>query len=61
MKLTRRRLAAALLAPAAVQAQQPAPARDDLETARARLKANAEAVAKVEIPMSTEPAFTFNA
>lgn len=61
MKLTRRKLAAALLAPAAVQAQQPAPPRDEVEAARARLKANAETVAKVEVPMSTEPAFSFRA
>jgi hypothetical protein len=60
MKLTRRKLAAALLAPAAAAQQQPPPA-DDLAAARARLKANADAIAKVEVPMSTEPAFSFKA
>ena len=62
MKITRRKLAAALLVPAATI---PAPAQtaptDELEAARAEVKANAEALAKVEIPMSTEPAFRFQA
>jgi hypothetical protein len=56
-------LAAALLAPAAMTGQaeaQTAPT-DELEAARARVKANGEAVAKVEIPMSLEPAFRFQA
>ena len=61
MKLTRRKLAAALLAPAAAQAQAPTPQRDEVEAARARLKANAETVAGVKIPISTEPAFSFKA
>jgi hypothetical protein len=62
MKITRRKLAAALLAPAAAEPgqAQTAPA-DEVEAARARVKANAEAVAKVELPMSTEPAFHFEA
>jgi hypothetical protein len=61
MKLTRRKLAAALLAPAAAQAQTQTPPRDEVEAARTRLKANAEAIAKLEVPMSTEPAFRFEA
>ena len=61
MKLTRRKLAVALLAPAAAQAQQTTPASNDVEAARARLKANADTVAKVDVPMSTEPAFRFEA
>jgi hypothetical protein len=62
MKVTRRKLAAALLAPAAAaQAQTPSVPRDEVEAARARLKTNAEAMAKVDLPMSTEPAFRFEA
>ena len=62
MKLTRRKLAAALLAPAAAApAQTPTPPSDDLATARARLKSNAAAIAKVNVPMATEPAFRFEA
>lgn len=49
-----------MLAPAAL-AQTPAAAEDDLKAARDRIKANGEALAKVEIPMSTEPAFQFKA
>jgi hypothetical protein len=60
MKLTRRALATAMLAPAAL-AQTPAAAEDDLKAARDRIKANGEALAKVEVPMSTEPAFQFKA
>jgi hypothetical protein len=62
MKVTRRKLAAVLLAPAAAaQAQTPSAPRDEVEAARARLKTNAEALTKVELPMSTEPAFRFEA
>lgn len=62
MKITRRKLAAVLLAPAAAaQAQTPSAPRDEAEAARGRLKTNAEALAKVELPMSTEPAFRFEA
>jgi hypothetical protein len=62
MKLTRRKLAAALIAPAAAaQAQTQTPPRDEVEAARARLKTNAETIAKVEVPMSIEPAFSFRA
>jgi len=65
MKMTRRKLAAALAAPALAgtmpsAAQTPAPA-DPLEAAKARIKANTEALAKEEVPMSTEPAFQFKA
>jgi hypothetical protein len=62
MKLRRRDLAAALLAPAAAaQPQTQPPPRDEVEAARARLKTNAATIAKVEVPMSTEPAFSFKA
>lgn len=60
MKLTRRKLAAALLAPAAA-AQTPAPSADPVQAARDRIKANGEILAKIEIPMDTEPAFQFKA
>ena len=60
MKFTRRKLAAALLAPAAA-AQTPAPPVDEAHAARDRIKANAEQLAKVDLPMSTEPAFQFKA
>jgi hypothetical protein len=62
MKLTRRKLAAALVSATAVAAQQPqaAPApADDLKTARDRMQANAAALAATPLPMATEPAFQF--
>jgi hypothetical protein len=59
MQLTRRKLALALLAPAAT-AQTPPPV-DEVQAARDRIKTNAEALLKVELPMSTEPAFQFKA
>jgi hypothetical protein len=62
MQLTRRKLAATLLAPAAAaQAQTPPPPANELEAARARLKTNADALAKIDVPMSTEPAVSFHA
>lgn len=62
MKLTRRQMVAAL-APAAALAQPPAPAApgDELKAAQARLKANSQALAKLQVPMDTEPAFQFRA
>jgi hypothetical protein len=59
MQLTRRKLAVALLAPAAT-AQTPAPV-DEVQAARDRIKTNREALAKVDLPMATEPAFQFKA
>jgi hypothetical protein len=62
MQLTRRKLAAALLAPGAValpQTQTPQP--DELAVARQHMKDNAAALAKIDVPMSTEPAFQFKA
>ena len=63
MQLTRRKLAAAVLAPAAAAAlpQQPRPAApsDPLAAARANLKRNAARLAAVEVPMFAEPAFQF--
>ena len=64
MKLTRRQLAAAVSAAAIAKSQTPpqaAPAADELQTARDRLKANAKALAQHELPMSVEPAFRFKA
>jgi hypothetical protein len=66
VKLTRRQLVATL-APAAALAQtaapQTAPASpaDELSAAQARLKANREALARLQVPMETEPAFQFKA
>jgi len=65
MKITRRKLAAALATAAALPAQTPqpqtAPAADDLQTARDRMRANANALANQKLPMATEPAFQFKA
>ncbi len=60
MKLTRRELASALAPAAALAAQAPAPT-DELQAARLRLKAAADALARQELPMTTEPAFQFKA
>ena len=64
MKLTRRKLATALVSAPALAAQQPQPAAapdTDLKAARDRLQANAAALAGTPIPMATEPAFQFKA
>jgi hypothetical protein len=68
MKLTRRKLATALVSATALVAQQPPPAAQpavapdsDLKAARDRLQANAAALAGTPIPMATEPAFQFKA
>jgi len=62
-RMTRRQLAAAVVASAAVQAApQTAPtADDDLKTARDRMKATSDLLAKQQVPMSIEPAFMFKA
>ena len=64
MKLTRRKLAAALVSATALAAQQPQAANapvDDLKAARDRMQANAVALTRTPIPMATEPAFQFKA
>ena len=64
MKLTRRKLGTVLVSATAMAAQQPQPGptpADDLKVARDRLQANAAALARTPIPMSTEPAFQFKA
>jgi hypothetical protein len=63
MKISRRQLAMLAVAiPAGVQAQAPA-ADSDEETRSAHelLKSNAEAMAKVKVPIETEPAVHFKA
>jgi hypothetical protein len=69
MQVTRRRLAATLAIaaagktenrPASAEPQQPSPP-DLLQTARNRMKAASDALAKEQIPMSTEPAVVFHA
>ena len=64
MKMTRRTLAASAIASAAAVAQNPSAAAPDspqelLAAARMQAKNNGEALAKVGIPMSLEPAFQF--
>lgn len=63
MKLTRRQLAAVVSATAMAQAQtaQPAPPANELQAARDRMKANSDALAGVDVPAATEPAFRFQA
>jgi hypothetical protein len=62
MQITRRELAAAVLAAAPASPQSaPTTPEDLLKAARDRLKANADALAKVDVPMATEPAFQFKA
>ena len=66
MKITRRRLAAATLAPAAAMAQAPPAAPSEspeelLKNAREQVRRNGESLAKFQVPMSTEPAFQFKA
>jgi hypothetical protein len=62
-KFTRRQLATVLAsATATAAAQQPqSPPTDLLQAARDRMKNNAAALSKPEIPMATEPAFAFKA
>jgi hypothetical protein len=64
MKLTRRQMAAVVSATALAQAQTPQPAAapvNELQAARDRLKANRDAIAHFNLPISTEPAFRFQA
>ena len=62
MKITRRNLAAVVFAPAAfADPQTQTSPQDELEAARQRIKDNAAAVAKLDVAMSTEPAFQFKA
>ena len=66
VKFTRRKLAATLAAPAAAALAQPqtpssAVPGDELKAARERLGAAADALARQEVPIATEPAFQFKA
>jgi hypothetical protein len=65
-KLTRRELAAVISTSAVLLAQTAAPplpsnAEEELKAARDTLRQNSEQLAKVELPMSTEPAVHFRA
>jgi hypothetical protein len=65
MKLNRRQLmnaaAGSALAARAAAQQTPAPPSDLMKAARDANQRNADTLAKVEIPVSTEPAFQFKA
>jgi len=66
MKITRRRLGAAVLAPAALLAQPPAPPipatrEEELAAVNAQNRRNAAALDQFKLPMSAEPAFLFKA
>jgi hypothetical protein len=65
MKITRRRLGMAVIAPAALAAQTPAPipstAEEELAAARQQNKLNAQALDKFRVAMAVEPAFQFKA
>jgi hypothetical protein len=66
MKLTRRKLARAVLIPAAAAMAQTPPALprnpdEELKAARDRTKALGDALAQQNVPMATEPAFQFKA
>jgi hypothetical protein len=66
MDVTRRTLARLLAATVAVPvteatAQTPASESDDDKSAREQMRNNAQQLAKVSLPMATEPAFRFKA
>ena len=65
MKITRRKLGAAVLAPAALLAQAPPPipanAEEELAAVREQNRRNAEILDKFQVPMAAEPAFVFKA
>jgi hypothetical protein len=65
MQLTRRKLAASLAASAAAiarsQTTAPAGPEAELKAAEDRIRSNGGALAKHEVPQSTEPAFQFKA
>jgi hypothetical protein len=62
MKITRRRLAAALVAPAAARPQpQSGTPGEELAAARKRVRASVEALRKVPVAQDVEPDFSFKA
>jgi hypothetical protein len=54
-------LAVAAAVPQKGISQAPLPANADLESARELMKTNAAAIAKIKLPMATEPPFHFKA
>jgi hypothetical protein len=60
MKLSRRDIIVSALAVSAVQAQEP-PTQDWMAVSTEQNRRSAEALDKVELPQSTEPAFSFKA
>jgi len=63
-KMTRRQLAGAMLATAAAAQGPPSPPMSsgaELDAARQQNQRTGEALAKLELPMDTEPAFHFTA
>ena len=66
MKITRRKLGAAMMAPAVLLAQAPQPpipatADEELAAVKEQNRRNAEALDKFRVPISAEPAFVFKA
>jgi hypothetical protein len=63
MKMTRRSLALmAVAAPIAIPSQaQTADADEETKSAHELLRTNTEALAKVKVPIATEPAYSFKA
>lgn len=65
MKLTRRELAGAVAASAALlgraRAQQGAAPTDFRKEAEAKVREDGQALAKYQLPIAVEPAFTFKA
>jgi hypothetical protein len=66
MGISRRQLAGIVLVgtaavPISAQAPPKPPAEGDVEAARAQQRATAQAIARIPLPMSTEPAFQFKA
>jgi hypothetical protein len=62
MDISRRQLAGLVIAGTAAAQTPPAQQPDNAaDAARARQRASAQAIARVPLPMSTEPAFQFKA
>jgi hypothetical protein len=63
MKVTRRSLAQMLAVAAVPQtgSSQEPPSNEDLTSARDQMRTNIQQIAKVKLPMATEPAFHFKA
>jgi hypothetical protein len=57
--MTRRQLAAAVLASAPIQAQPPASPADEVTAARQQRQQSADQLRKTKVPMATEPSFVF--